>query len=207
MRLKEAFTLQNKISNLYQQAIRMLRAEVFSDKKVIHMYSKAHIGEDATEALPVDVDFLAEDVRYEFDKLVDLAQNILADKQRLTMAIEEAKANCGVSIDALKQGNVVRQSLINSLSNLETVKSFQVDGEGQVYGKDNEGKPAVYRYPTRTITTYNFNKAHLKSILKHLKEEFEEVSLKLDELSLSVNVNFVPTYDYDSRLEQIYLGS
>ena len=207
MRLKEAFALQNKIYSLYQQAIQLIRAETFADKKVIHMYSKTHIGNDVTEELPVNVNLLAGDKRYEFDKLIDIAQAILDDKQKLTIAIERAKVNSDTNYDALKQGNVIKQQLIDSLTALDQCKPNQCNGDDQVFGKDNEGKPAVYRYPTRTITTYNVDKTHLKSVLKRLKNEFNNVSLALDEMALSVNVDFTPKYDYDSSLEEIYLGS
>ena len=207
MRLKEAFTLQNKMQSLYQQTIRMLRADTFACTKVVRMYSKANIGEDVVEEVPVSTSYAAGEGRYEFDRLVDLAQSILADKHRLTLAIEKAKAGCSVSFDALKQDNVVKEFLIKSLSEMENVKSSQREGEDQAYGKDNDGKPAVYRYPTRTVTTYDIDKSHLKSILKRLKQEFSETSLKLDELVLSVDVDFVPSYDYDSSLEEIYLES
>jgi hypothetical protein len=207
MRLKEAFTLQNKIQSLYEQTIRLLKADTFASRQVVRMYSKAHISNDVTEDMPVNTAYLAGDKRYEFDKLVDIAQGILDDKYNLTIAIEKAKAKCKTNYDALKQGNVVKQFLINSLSNMEDIKSFQVDGDDQAYGKDNEGKPAVYRYPTRTITTYDIDKDHLKAILRRLKNEFNEASLTLDELALTVNVEFTPKYDYDSSLEQIYLES
>ena len=185
----------------------MLRRETFATQQVVRMFSKAHISNDVTETLPVDVGYLAGDQRYDFDKLVDLAQGILEDKHRLTLAIEDAKHKAKVSFDALKQGNVAKQYLINSLSNLDGLKSHQIDGEDKVFGKDNEGKPAVYNYPTRTITTYNIDKTHLKSILKRLKKEFDEASMTLDELALSIKVDFTPKYDYDSSLEAIYLES
>ena len=207
MRLKEAFTLQNKIQSLYQQTIRMLCTDTFARTKVVRMYSKANIGDDVTEEVPISTSYAVGDGRYEFDRLVDIAQRILEDRRNLTLAIEKAKADCPVSFDALKQDNVVKQFLINCLSDMENVKSFQRDGDDQVFGKDNDGKPAVFRYPTRTVTTYDIDKSHLKSILKRLKSESSETSLKLDELALSVNVDFVPSYDYDSSLEEIYLES
>lgn len=207
MRLKEAFTLQNKIQNLYQQTISLLREDTFTDKKVIHMYSKAHIGEDVTEDLPINNAYVAGDGRYEFDKLVDLAQAMLEDKQNLTLAIQRAKNNASVDFDSLKQGNVAKQFLINCLAHLDNVKSFQTDGEDKVYGKDNEGKPAIYHYPTKTITTYDIDKNLLKSVLKRLKTDFDEASMTLDELALTINVDFVPQFDYDSSLEAIYLES
>ena len=208
MRLKEAFTLQNKIQSLYQQTVSMLRAETFAKKQVIRLYSKANIGEDVTEDLPVSTDYLAgDDKRYDFDKLVDIALGILEDKQNLTLAIERAKIASDINFDALKQGNVVKQFLINNLKHLDGLKSFQVEGDDQVFGRDNEGKPAVYRYPTRTVTSYDIDKTHLKSILKRLKNDFNEASLTLDELALTIDVDFTPRYDYDSSLEAIYLES
>ena len=207
MRLKEAFTLQNKIQYVYKQAIQLIRSETFANREVIHMYSKANIGEDASEQLPVDTYYLAGEQRYQFDKLVDLAQAILEDKQLLTAAIEKAKLSYDDSYDAIKQGNVVKSELISALGRLEDLKSNQVDGRDVVYGKDNEGKPASYQYPTKTITTYDIDKAHLKSILKRLRSEFDEASLKLDEMSLTIDVDFTPKFDYDSSVEQIYLES
>lgn len=205
MRLKEAFTLQNKIQTLYKAVIDMLVSETFVDTKIVHIYSKANIGNDVTETLPKPVSRLAGDKPYDFDRLVDFAQNVLQDKQNLTIAIDKAKAKSKINMDAIKQNNVVKQDLIRSLEHLNGLKSHEFDDKGQCYGKDNEGKPAVFYYPTKTYKTYNINKDHLKAVLKRLKTEFDETSLKLDELLLSIDVDFVPMYDYDSSLEQIYL--
>lgn len=205
MRLKEAFTLQNKILSLYDSVIAMLTPDTFAQTKVHHIYSKANIGNDVIEDLPQDVNRLAGDQPYDFDKLVDLAQSIMEDKQNLTIAIGRAKASCPVNMDAIKQNNVIKQKLISCLNRLDGVKSFEYEDRGQCYGKDNEGKPAVFYYPTKTTKSYNIDKDHSKAILKRLKNEFDESSLQLDELSLSTNVDFVPKYDYDLSLEQIYL--
>ena len=78
MRLKEAFTLQNKIQTLYRAVIDMLVSETFVDTKIVHIYSKANIGNDVTETLPKPVSRLAGDKPYDFDRLVDFAQNVLS---------------------------------------------------------------------------------------------------------------------------------
>ena len=205
MKLKEAFTLQNKMQAVYQDVISLMNGDTFACAKVTHFYSKANIGDDVTEDVPVPVSRLAGNKRYEFDKLVDLAQAIIEDKQRLTIAIDNAKASQPVNFDALKQGNVVKQSLVHALTRLDGFKAFELDGKSQLYGKDNEGKPAVFTYPTKTVTTYDVNKDHLKPVLKRLKNDFDAASLKLDELMLTVNVDFVPQFDYDSNVEEIYL--
>lgn len=206
MRLKEAFNLQNTISRVYGEANQLLsNPDVFANKQIKHIYSKANIGNDVIEDVPLSTKYAAGDQRYSFDKLVNLAQAILEDKQKLIIAIDRAKSNNSINYDALKQTNVIKYQLFNSLSNLQSVKDHETDGYNDTYGKDNDGKPATFRYPIKNITSYDIDKNHLRAILKRLKNELDETSMTIDELSLSINVDFSPKFDYNSRLEDIYL--
>lgn len=207
MRLKEAFQLQNKISSLYDNLnILLVDKDTFAYKQIKHFYSKANINNDLTEDMPVSVHLFAGNDRYDFDKLVDLIQAVGDDKQKLNLAIDKAKASCPTNIDALKSDNMIKQRLVRSLLDVNNLKDNIYDSYADFYGKDNEGKPATYHYPTKISTQYKIDKNHLKAIVKRLNTECNDNSLKLDELLVTMNVDFNPTFDYDSDIEDIYLS-
>ena len=102
MNLKEAFQAQNKISELLSYIVRYLSDEdnvmTVTEK---HLRSKALAGQtDDT----VDVSRKSEE-GFEVGKLLSIWQELMAEKERLGLAIGKAKAGMDFNLDAAVDAN------------------------------------------------------------------------------------------------------
>lgn len=202
MKLKEAFRAQNCLTARINDVCALLNESTFEKKTKFNMLSKAGLGEDTTEEI---ISVLVNDKPYDFDRLADLAIALIQEKEKLVAAIEASKSTMDKNFDCLKQSNVIKQQLIYKLEVLNRAKGCEALSHGEFYSKDNEGKQTIFQYPVKTVKEFDFDKNHSKAILKKLKSQCEENSLQLDQLMVSVDVEYSPRFDYDSTIEDIYL--
>ena len=194
MNLKEAFQAQNKISELLSYIVRYLSDEdnVMSVTEK-HLRSKALAGQtDDT----VDVSRKSEE-GFEVGRLLSIWQELMAEKERLGLAIGRAKAGMDFNLDAAVDGNKSRRSflfMLQSLANRKSSHELQ-KGEGRGYVFNNDGNQTSYCYDIDRIMTIDYDRNKVRAMVKELNRESDEVSIKIDEALLQTKVDYEPSFD------------
>ena len=194
MNLKEAFQAQNKISELLSYIVRYLSDEdnVMSVTEK-HLRSKALAGQtDDT----VDVSRKSEE-GFEVGKLLSIWQELMAEKERLGLAIGRAKAGMDFNLDAAVDANKSRRSflfMLQSLANRKSSHELQ-KGEGRGYVFNNDGNQTSYCYDIDRIMTIDYDRNKVRAMVKELTRESDEVSIKIDEALLQTKVDYEPKFD------------
>ena len=115
MNLKEAFQAQNKIGELMNYITYYLsNSDNVMTVTEKHLRSKALAGQQDDT---VDVSRKA-DEGFDVGRLLGIWQELMAEKERLGMAIGKAKAGMEFNLDAAVDGNKSRRAFLATLQNL-----------------------------------------------------------------------------------------
>jgi len=194
MNLKEAFQAQNKISALINY-INVYLSDTDNIMTVTekHLKSKALAGQ-ADES--VDASRKSED-NYDVHKMLMAWKALSAERSNLIAAISAAKRGIDFDFDAAVEENKNRRSFIAVLRNMATLKSSHVlqKNKGMDYVFNNEGNQVSYKYDIDKIKTIDYDRNEVRAMLRDLKKEADEVSLKIDAALLNTEVNYEPKID------------
>lgn len=194
MNLKEAFQAQNKIGELLSYIVRYLSDEdnvmTVTEK---HLRSKALAGQQDDT---VDVSQKS-DEGFEVGRLLSIWQELMAEKERLGLAIGKAKAGMAFNLDAAVDGNKSRRAFLSMLQSLANCKSSHElqKGEGRGYVFNNDGNQTSYCYDIDRIMTIDYDRNKVRGMVKELTRESDEVSIRIDEALLQTKVDYEPSFD------------
>ena len=194
MNLKEAFQAQNKIGELLTYIVRYLsntdNVTTITEK---HLRSKALAGQQDDD---VDASRKSEE-GFDVGKLLAIWQKLIAERNALGIAIGNAKASMDFNLDATVDTNKSRRTLLTILQRLAGRKSTHEiqKGEGKGYVFNKDGNQTEYIYDIDRIVTIDYDRNTVRSLLKELTREADQVSLKIDEALLATNVEYVLPFD------------
>ncbi|MBR2216367.1 MAG: formate dehydrogenase [Selenomonadaceae bacterium] len=201
MNLKEAFQAQNRLSELLTYIGRYISDDdnntIVTEK---HLKAKALAGQqDET----VDVSRKDEDA-FEVTKLLDIWQQVMREKEKLSLAIGKAKTGMDFNLDAAVDTNKSRRAFLTVLQRLSVSKSSHElqKGEGRGYVFNKDGNQTEYCYDIDRIVTIDYDRNKVREMAKALHRKAEEVSLKIDEALLKTKVDYTLPFDLsgDNRL-------
>lgn len=198
MYLKEAFRYQNYLNTLISTTTGYLSDTRYTTKTVQeHLCNKAN-----PDAENETVDLSAERVLgYTANQMVDFLQHLIDEKQKLTMAISEAKKSCGIDIDAEIANNRIRQSVAATLSHMGNMKPSERMTKAYAYKFNAEGNQVQYAYDVKEVTTIDFDRNKVKGISKKLISGADEVSTAIDKVMVELAVDYVPNYSVNDSFE------
>lgn len=194
MNLKEAFQTQNKIGELLTHITRYMSDEdnvmTITEK---HLRSKALNGQQDDT---VDVSRKA-DENFDVAKLLGVWKELMAEKERLGLAIGKAKADMEFNLDAAVDANKSRRAFLTMLQGLANRKSSHElqKGEGRGYVFNNDGNQTAYCYDIDRIMTIDYDRNKVRAMVKELTRISDDVSIKIDEVLLKTQVDFTPKFD------------
>ena len=194
MNLKEAFQAQNKIGELMNYITYYLsNSDNVMTVTEKHLRSKALAGQQDES---VDVSRKA-DEGFDVGRLLGIWQELMAEKERLGMAIGKAKAGMEFNLDAAVDGNKSRRAFLATLQNLANRKSSHElqkrEGRGYVFNKD--GNQTEYVYDIDRILTIDYDRNKVRAMVKELNRVSDEVSIKIDEALLQTQVDYAPKFE------------
>ena len=194
MNLKEAFQTQNKINELLSYITRYLsnndNVMTITEK---HLRSKALKGQkDET----IDVSERSEE-GFAVEALLQVWQELMEEKEKLSCAIGKAKAEMDFNLDAAVDANKSRRSMLLALQGLANLKSSHElqKGEGQGYVFNNDGNQTSYYYDIDRIMTIDYDRNKVRAMVKDFNRKADEASLKIDEALLITKVDYTPRLD------------
>lgn len=203
MNLKESYRYANYLDHLLITADTYLRNKGFvTTTEQNHLRSKANPdAQDEKIAVqkPYDVDFKPNDI-------IDFVVKVINEKENLFSAIADAKARTEINIDNAVAMNKKKQSFVNTLNSIVSIKPSETQSMGKDYKFDinNEQKP--YSYQIISKTSIDFDRNSVKGLIKKYNKECDEISSKLDEIEITTQVNFTPLFDVNDSFEDLVVG-
>ena len=213
MNLKEAFNYRNFLN----QKIHMISTacsvpEAFCVIVEKHMKSKVN-PEAEDEILNSKDGTLQTNSYYDIpngwggiDPRVILAayMSMTEDLKALDGAIAEAKNRAEENIDVLVSQNKTTRNELTFLLNVLSLKSKENTGTGSDYKFNNEGAQLAYIYPTKKITTIDFDRNVVKKMCDKVSDEADKRSYRIEELMLTTNVDFTPIFRTTDDIQDIF---
>lgn len=203
MNLKESYRYANYLDRLLITADTYLRNKGFvTTTEQNHMRSKAN-SEAQDEIIvvqkPYDVDFTPNDI-------IDFVVKVINEKENLFSAIADAKVSAEINIDNAIAMNKKKQSFVNTLNTIVSIKPSETQSIGKDYKFDinNEQKP--YSYQIISKTSIDFDRNSVKGLIKKYNKECDEISSKLDEIEITTSVDFTPLFDVNDSFEDLVVG-
>lgn len=203
MNLKESYRYANYLDRLLITADTYLRNKGFvTTTEQNHLRSKANPDaqdEKITVQKPYDVDFKPNDI-------IDFVVKVINEKEKLFSSIADAKAGTEINIDNAVAMNKKKQSFVNTLNSIVSIKPSETQSMGKDYKFDinNEQKP--YSYQIISKTSIDFDRNSVKGLIKKYNKECDEISSKLDEIEITTQVNFIPLFDVNDSFEDLVVG-
>lgn len=203
MNLKESYRYANYLDRLLITADTYLRNKGFvTTTEQNHLRSKAN--PDAQDEIvavqkPYDVDFKPNDI-------IDFVVKVINEKEKLFSVIADAKARTEINIDNAVAMNKKKQSFVNTLNSIVSIKPSETQSMGKDYKFDinNEQKP--YSYQIISKTSIDFDRTSVKGLIKKYNKECDEISSKLDEIEITTQVSFTPLFDVNDSFEDLVVG-
>lgn len=203
MNLKESYRYANYLDRLLMTSDTYLRNKGFvTTTEQNHLRSKANPdAQDEKIAVqkPYDVDFKPNDI-------IDFVVKVINEKEKLFSSIADAKARTEINIDNAVAMNKKKQSFVNTLNSIVSIKPSETQSMGKDYKFDinNEQKP--YSYQIISKTSIDFDRNSVKGLIKKYNKECDEISSKLDEIEITTQVNFTPLFDVNDSFEDLVVG-
>ena len=171
MNLKEAFRYQNRLQSFMEQA-QFILDDVSNVTRVEKTYLRHKVNpDDKDEKVTVSAD-----CEY-YEQITDLARflvYLLEQKKQLYASIRKAKNSLDLDVDSEVSLNATRSNLARTFRTMNDQRSSEqliTDG-GTGYRFNMDGNHTVYRYDVRKVTTINFDRKVISSLLSHLNQAF-----------------------------------
>ena len=202
MNLKEAFRYQNKLQWLMTEAEEILRR----DRNVVKVEQTAllhKVNPDAVDETTIE----PADTVYA-DQITDIAvllMFLLGERERLSLAIREAKKAMDMDFDGEVSLNTRRQELASIFRNMVQLRSSEtvISGGGVGYKFNAEGNQVSYRCDLKTVTTINFDRSKIRSYAAALSRKADEISADLDKRMVNTEVSYEPPFDVNDTFAEV----
>ena len=212
MILKEAYRYQNFLDRLLSEAQSYMNSETFiTNVKQIHHRKKANPAaedevieevakkklNDTYNSMPVDFTPM---------QIVDFAVKALEEKEKLSLAIVTAKKTTKIDIDHSIAMNKKRQEFVSSLNFMNGIKNRETKSRSTDYKFNQQRNQISYYYDIDEIITIDFDRNDIKGLIKKLTKQSDELSITLDGLLITTEVDYIPVWDINDSLEDIILA-
>lgn len=208
MNLKEAFRFQNRLQELINKTEDILRNES-NVMLVTNTVLKSKVDKEATDEVTREIPkFNLFDLSMKVTTLVDFLAYLFDQRKALSFAIQKAKAALPVDIDAETALNAKRQEIAAVLSNMVALRNSEttLSKGGTGYRFNTDGNQVSYKCDIRIVRTINFDRNKVRSYLKRLNAESDEISSKLDLCLVTSNVDYTATFDVNDGFAEIFDG-
>ena len=138
--------------------------------------------------------------------VVDFAVKAIDEKERLANAIAVAKANAEINIDNAVAMNKKKQGFVSVLNGMADIKATENIVSGSDYKFNQEGNQVKYFYNIEQSTVIDFDRNDIRNLVKKYLKETDEISTKLDIIEITTEVEFTPSWDINSKFEEVVLA-
>ena len=198
MNLKEGFRYQNFIGSMMDQLqIYVSSSDCLFETKREHKRKEANPeAEDFTE-------IVESDTQISIDGAIMFMGDLLDEKIKVTEAINMAKAASDVDIDALVEGNKIRQQICTRLRSMLSKRGSKRRYMDKGYKFNAEGNQAPYYYTVEETKTPRYDRKKVRKLLDELSNKSEYISGVIDKMRVVIELNFKPRFNVASSFEEI----
>ncbi len=202
MNLKDAFRAQNKLQALMDEA-----RDILQDRDNILKVTTTHL---RSQVMPEAQDAVTEDIApSEYTEHISLVaaflMAMLAEREKLSTAIRDAKSKLPLDMDSETGLNRVRQDLAGTFRWMTALRNSEVvlPGGGSGYRFNGEGNQVSYRCDAKQVTTINFDRNKIRGMATELGRKADEVSAKLDQCLVNTTVDYALPFEMNDSFDVI----
>ena len=202
MNLKDAFRAQNKLQSLMEEA-----SEILQDRDNILKVTTTHL---RSKVMPETQDAVTEDAAPSeyadhIDQVASFLMAMLAEREKLSAAIYDAKTALPLDMDSETGLNRARQALANIFLRMTALRNSEVvlANGGSGYRFNSDGNQVSYRCDAKRVTTINFNRNKIRSMATELGHKSDGISAKLDQCLVNTTVDYTLPFEMNDSFDVI----
>ncbi len=202
MNLKDAFRAQNKLQSLMDEA-----GEILQDRgntlKVTTTHLRSKVMPEAQDAVTEDAP--SSEYAEHINQVAAFLMTMLAEREKLSAAICNAKSKLPLDMDSETGLNRVRQTLADTFRRMAALRNSEVviANGGSGYRFNGEGNQVSYRCDARRVTTINFDRNKVRGMAAELGRKADEVSAKLDQCLVNTTVDYTLPFEMNDSFDVI----
>lgn len=198
MNLKEAFRYQNFLSRMLTDA-RSNLCQKNHAIKTIETHRKNAADPDACDIVEV----VNNGVFEPNDNVIKFMVWLVDEREKLALAISEAKKNAAIDIDAEIGANKFRQTASDAIRLMLSYEPVSRKDSGRGYKFNNEGTQAPYVYDIEITQEELFDRDTSKSIMMNLLERADSISAEIDSVMVNTEISYVPVFNVNSSFADV----
>ena len=111
-----------------------------------------------------------------------------------------------LDIDLQVTLNTLRQSVARTFRSMNDLRSSEqlIPDGGTAYRFNTDGNQTVYRCDVRRVTTINFDRKVIRTLLNRLNQESDETSAKIDLCLVTAEVDYKPLFDVNDSFAEAF---
>lgn len=199
MNLKEAFRYQNFLDRMFgAAAMSIQKRDHCLTQTRNHLCSKVNPdASDFEEEVKVEEEFFAN------DDVIRAMLFMIGEKEKLTIAINNAKKSIELDIDAAVAVNKYRQQLNSAVAFMMRFKPCN-RVETEIGHKFNvAGDPVDYKYDVEVASVEAYDRDAAKKAVKEIISEADKTSSEIDAAKVNTKVEYVPVFDVNDSFEDV----
>lgn len=209
MNLKESFAYRQFLAeNLKAICMTSSIVQAFCEVKETHFISKTNPDEvdqvysskDGTMQLTT---FAEKWAKRSPEAIMQVAHDLRVEMNNLDQKILLAKISAPKNVDLLVAVNKAAREEMGLLLPVSRMKTQEAWGDGTGYRFNNDGVQVPYRYKVKTVATIDFDRKAVKKKVDQLQTEIDERAYKIDELMLTIDVDYDPVFNKSDSLQDI----
>lgn len=196
--LKKSFEVQNYLSKLLAEALEILSYnDNITTTKQTHLRNKSY-SEAQDEEITVKK---SNELPFTIDNLVTFIDLLIAEIDKLTIAINDAKNYKGQYLDAMIAMNNKRRNVLHVYERMAKLKQTERVVKGTAEKFNEAGEQVTYKYDINETTSIDYDRDRIKSRVSSLRRQLDRVSTAIDEMQLSSMVVYDPIFEVGESLE------
>lgn len=196
--LKKSFEVQNYLSKLLAEALEILSYnDNITTTKQTHLRNKSY-SEAQDEEITVKK---SNELPFTIDNLVTFIDLLIAEIDKLTIAINDAKNYKGQYLDAMIAMNNKRRNVLHVYERMAKLKQTERVVKGTAEKFNEAGEQVTYKYDINETTSIDYDRDRIKNRVSSLRRQLDRVSTAIDEMQLSSMVVYDPIFEVGESLE------
>lgn len=198
MNLKESFRYQNYLDGLMSSAgSSITNLEHCLSVTKTHFRSKANSeAEDVTEVVDYGEFYANDDV-------LKLMLFLIGEREKLTSAIDRAKAGIGFDIDAAIETNKFRQCVAGRIKMMLHYMASKKTERGSDYAFNVDRNQMQYYYDIEVVSTEAFDRGAAKKTMRDLLAQADKTSAEIDAAMINTVVEYVAPFNVNDSFEDV----
>lgn len=199
MNLKEAFRYQNFLDRMFSAAaLSIQKRDHCLTQTRNHLCSKVNPdANDFEEEVKVEEEFFAN------DDVIKAMLFMIGEKEKLTIAINNAKKSIELDIDAAVAVNKYRQQLNSAVAFMMRFKPCN-RVETEIGHKFNvAGDPVDYKYDVEVTNVEAYDRDAAKKAVKEIISEADKTSSEIDAAKVNTKVEYAPVFDVNDSFDDV----